>query len=337
VLAALTASQTINVPLLLLVSFLMGTAFSFAGPASMALVANAVDRDELPSAVSLQSAANNLTRVIGPALAAPLIATRHFEISFAIFLVLALASAWMVVRMRPTPYVPETGESGIMARLRIGLEHARERRPTLPALVTVAAMSLFGVSHIALIPIYAEKVLGDLDAFSWIVVVTGLGAMCGALATGYSRKSPSLHRSALRMLGYGAMLTLFAQATNPLWAMIAQFGVGYFYFAVMTSLQTLIQQRVDENRRGRVMSLFQVAWAGLIPFGGLAMGSLCAVFGVVATISAAGIICAIYALGVLALAGRLDPDASAGHTAALRDSTGPRRAAATPPPVAAGR
>ncbi|NRA09285.1 MAG: MFS transporter [Myxococcales bacterium] len=339
VLAALTATQTISVPLLLLVSFLMGTAFSFAGPASMALVANAVKRDELPSAVSLQSAANNLTRVVGPALAAPLIAAHHFEVSFAIFLVLALTSAWLVVRMRPTPYVPETGETGIMARLRNGLEHARERRPTLPALVTVASMSLFGVSHVALIPIYAEKVLGDLDTFSWIVVVTGLGAMCGALATGYSRKSPNLRRSALRMLGYGATLTLFAQATSPLWALIAQFGVGYFYFSVMTSLQTLIQQRVDENRRGRVMSLFQVAWAGLIPFGGLAMGSLCAVFGVVATISAAGITCALYAVGLVALAGRLDPDdrANARNSGALRDPTGPPRAAATLPPAAASR
>ena len=139
------------------------------------------------------------------------------------------------------------------------------------------------------------------------------------------------------MLAYGLTLVLFAQATTTPMALLTQFGVGYFYFSVMTSLQTLVQQRVDESRRGRVMSLFQVAWAGLIPFGGLAMGSLCAVFGVVATISGAGIICAIYALGVLALAGHLDPDASASHTAALRESTGPRRAAATPPPVAAGR
>ena len=51
----------------------------------------------------------------------------------------------------------------------------------------------------ALIPIYAEKVLGDLDTFSWIVVTTGVGAMCGALATGFSRKSPSLRRSAARI------------------------------------------------------------------------------------------------------------------------------------------
>ena len=87
------------------------------------------------------------------------------------------------------------------------------------------------------------------------------------------------------------------------------------------------------------MSLFQVAWAGLIPFGGLAMGSLCAVFGVVATISAAGITCALYAVGLVALAGRLDPDdrANARNSGALRDPTDPPRAAATLPPAAASR
>ena len=338
-LAALTAGEWMSVPLLLLVSFLMGTAFSFAGPASMALVANAVSLRELPSAVSLQSVANNLTRVTGPALAAPLIAAHHFEVSFAIFLVLSLVSAWLVARMRPTPYVPEADESGIMARLRNGLEHARERRPTLPALVTVATMSLFGVSHMALIPIYAEKVLGDLGTFSWIVVTTGLGAMCGALATGFSRKSPSLRRSAARMLAYGGALVLFAQSTTPLWALIAQFAVGYFYFAVMTSLQTLIQQRVDENKRGRVMSLFQVCWAGVIPFGGLGMGALCAELGVVTTLSAAGAACALYAVGVLALAGRLEPGEhpNASEPGEFRGATTPPRVAMPPPPAVAGQ
>jgi len=268
-----------------------------------------------------------------------LIAAHHFDISFAIFLVLALVSAWLVVRMRPTPYIPEPGESGIMSRLRSGFEHARERRPTLPALVTVASMSLFGVSHMALIPIYAEKVLGDLNTFSWIVVSTGLGAVCGALATGFSRRSPSLRRSAGNMLAYGLTLVLFAQATTTPMALLTQFGVGYFYFAVMTSLQTLIQQRVDESRRGRVMSLFQVCWAGLIPFGGLGMGALCALVGIVTTLSASGIACAAYALGVLVLSGRLEPRAGTQRfdASGLTAATSPPHATVPPPPIAASR
>ena len=88
--------------------------------------------------------------------------------------------------------------------------------------------------------------------------------------TGYARHDPTLRGSARLMALYGAALGVFAAARTPELALLAQFAVGYCYFAVMTGLQTLIQQLVDDSRRGRVMSLFQVAWAGLVPFGGLA-------------------------------------------------------------------
>jgi len=70
--------------------------------------------------------------------------------------------------------------------------------------------------------------------------------------------------------------------------------VGYCYFAVMTSLQTLIQQVVDESKRGRVMSLFQVCWAGLVPFGSLAMGYLAVPIGTSATLMLSALVCLAY-------------------------------------------
>ena len=82
VLAVLTASRRITPPLLLALALAFGTCFSFAGPASFALAANAVPDIDMPSAVSLQSAANNLTRVVGPVVAAPLVAESHFEFAF---------------------------------------------------------------------------------------------------------------------------------------------------------------------------------------------------------------------------------------------------------------
>ena len=89
------------------------------------------------------------------------------------------------------------------------------------------------------------------------------------------------------MLLYGVSLACFAATTNLWVALGSQVVVGYFYFAVMTSLQTLIQQIVAEGKRGRVMSLFQVAWAGLVPFGGFAMGASAGLVGVVPTLAGA--------------------------------------------------
>ncbi|MAE94038.1 MAG: hypothetical protein CL910_05205 [Deltaproteobacteria bacterium] len=287
--------------------FGLGLCFAFSGPANMALAANSVPDDDLSSAVSLQSTANNLTRVVGPALAAPLLATSRFEIAFAVFTVAAILAALLTARMKPRPYEPEAEEGGILARLAAGLAHARERRPALPALITVAWVSLFGVSHVALTPIFAKEVLGDADWFAWIVVTTGIGAMAGALTSGYRVGRPTLRAAAGQTFAFGMSLLAFAASTSPPVALLVQVFVGYFYFAVMTNLQRLIQEIVAEQQRGRVMSLFQVAWGGIVPFGGLAMGYAADSLGTSVTIAVGGALLGVYA-SVLALVGpRLDP------------------------------
>ena len=293
----LTLSETIDPYGMLAFGFLLGTCFAFSSPASAAVAANTVPRDDLSSAVSLQSAANNLTRVVGPALAAPLLATSRFEIAFGVFFTAALIAATLTSRMQIAPYTPDSDDGGIFARLRDGFSHARERRPALPAIGVVAALSVFGVSHAALLPVYAEDILGDRAYFAWIVVTTGTGATLGAIVTGYGRPA-TLRSAALQLVLYAACLGAFT-LTRDLWlALGAQVAVGYFYFSVMTSLQTLVQQIVAESRRGRVMSLFQVAWAGLVPFGGLWMGAVGELAGVLVAIGLGAAACGAVGLWV---------------------------------------
>jgi MFS family permease len=292
-LAWLTNADLMTPQLLLGLSLLMGTAFAFSGPSNFAIAANSVPEEDLPSAVSLQSAANNLTRVVGPAAAAPLVAGHYTAVSFAIFAVAAASAGLLISRIRLSSYERDTEDSGIIGRMRNGFEHARERKPALPALFTVAVLSLFGVSHMALVPVFADVALGDRDLFAWIVVATGSGALVGAIVTGYTNQS-SLRVAGIQVAVYGVALAVFATSTDFRVALAAQVVIGYFYFSVMTSLQTLVQQVVDDSKRGRVMSLFQVCWAGLVPFGGLGMGAAGDSFGVVATLLVAGSVCTLY-------------------------------------------
>src|SRR6185295_3827617 len=95
----------------------LGTSFAFAGPASFALAANAVPSGDMASAVSLQSAANNLTRVVGPVAAAPFVANHHFEWAFASFMIAALVAAVLIAMMQVAPYEAEPEAGGILARL----------------------------------------------------------------------------------------------------------------------------------------------------------------------------------------------------------------------------
>ena len=311
VLAALTANDAIDPAGLSALALLFGICFCFAGPASFALAANSVPAADMPSAVSLQSAANNLTRVVGPVVAAPIIAAGRFEIAFSAFLVASLVSAWLIGRMDVAPYEADDEDGGILARLASGVRHARERRPALPALATVATLSFFGVSQMVVMPVFAEEVLGDVAWFAWIVAATGAGAALGALSIGFRTSRPSMRSAGLLMLVYGVALAVFSQSRSLPLALAMQFVIGWTYFAVMTSLQTLIQEIVDEAKRGRVMSLFQVAWAGLVPWGGLAVGVIAGVLGVTTTLTIAAGICALYAAGVLVW----DRDGSAARAA----------------------
>jgi predicted MFS family arabinose efflux permease len=264
----------------------------------MAIAANSVPPADLASAVSLQSALNNLTRVVGPMLAGPLLATRRFEVAFALYALAAATAGLLVARIRIAPHAPDEEGLGILARIAAGFAHARERRPALLALGTVATLSLFGVSHVALLSFYAQDRLHDVAWFPFILVATGTGALVGALVSG-SREA-TLRGSALRIVVYGLLLGLFAVAERPWLALAAQVCVGYCYFSVMTELQTLIQQVVDEAQRGRVMSLFQVAWAGLLPFGSLGMGALAGAFGLTTTLLVGAAVCSLCGLFVAA-------------------------------------
>ncbi len=298
VLAWMTHAGVVTPNLVLASAFGMGISFAFSGPASLAIAANSVPSEDLASAVSLQSAANNLTRVVGPLLCAPLIATGRFEFSFAIYLSAALVAAALTFAMRIERYASDTDDGGIWSRMRGGFEHARERSPALPALSTVAILSLFGVSHTVLIPSYAQDVLGNQEFFAWLVAATGIGAVAGALQTGRSKTPPRLSDAAWALIAYGIFMVIFGLNSNLILALIAQTAVGFFYFSVMTKLQTLIQQIVAESMRGRVMSLFQVSWAGLVPFGSLAMGFAAGSFGAQTVLVVCGSVCLLYGAGM---------------------------------------
>ena len=303
-LAFATARQAVDAAGLLAIAILLGTCFAFSSPASFALAANAVPAADLPSAVSLSSAANNLTRVLGPLIAAPLVVSGAFAFGFAGYMGAVLLAALLTLRLRIAPHIPDSDESSMLGRLRRGLDHARERRPAIPALFTVATLSLFGVSHAALLPVYAQVALGDGDLFAWIVVAAGAGAMAGSLTTGYRRDAPTLHTAALHMLCYGVALGGFAVSRSLPLALLGQFAIGFFYFSVMTNLQTLLQQIVDESKRGRIMSLYQICWAGLVPFGGLGMGVAAGAIGVTATLIGGAAVCSAFGATMALRAGR---------------------------------
>ena len=255
-------------------SGLFGTAFAVTPPVIGACVADSVDRSDLQSAISLQAAAANITRVGGPVLAAALIAaSTSYGIAFATFSATCVFAAAMLGRTQLRPYQPDYANASVLGRLRDGLRHAKDRPPALHALRTAAVTSLFGVSQMALIPAFTSKELGgEQGQFAWVVASTGVGAIAGALLLGYSKRSVTLAGGASAQLGYGIALIAFALSNHLAMGVAAQAVAGFFYFWSMTQLQTLIQSLADDAKRARLMSLFNLAWGGIVWIGALLLG-----------------------------------------------------------------
>lgn len=256
-----------------LLALTLGSTFSFIGPSAGALTVNAVTPDDVPSAISTQAAVQNVTRVAGPILAAAIIASGRFEIGFTGFAVATTIAAVLMSRVRVPARDIVADDLGVFGRIKVGFLHARERRPALLGVATVAVASMFGVAHTALIPSFTSEVLGEPEGrFGLIVASTGIGAIVGALTVGYSKTEPSIVRGAAALAAYGVCLAGFA-LSDTLWLAIAfQVVLGFFYFGTMTTIQTLVQQVVADEMRGRVMSLFGIAWGGLVWVGTLILG-----------------------------------------------------------------
>jgi len=256
-----------------LLALALGGSFSFIGPSAGALVVNSVHPDDVASAISMQAAVQNMTRVAGPILAAGIIASGRFHLGFAGFALATSTAALLMTRVKVAPHEIVPDSLGVFGRMAVGFRHARERTPAVLAITTVAMASVFGVAHTALIPSFTSEVLGeDPGRFGVIVAATGIGAIVGALTVGYSKREPSMTRGAASLFLYGVCLTGFAMSDTLAVAVAWQVVLGFFYFGTMTTLQTLVQQVVADDMRGRVMSLFGIAWGGLVWVGTLILG-----------------------------------------------------------------
>ncbi len=303
-LALLTLTGRVSPPLLLPFAFGIGTLFSFNAPASQAIVANSVPRIDLPSAISLQSAGQNLARVVGPTVAAPIIAVWNEGAGFALYAVSCVAVALLLRRLHLSSYTPEVDDGHFWRRVRRGFEHARERPPALAALSVLAMSSLFAAAYLALLPIVGSQVFGrGPTGFTTLAAVTGIGSMLGALTTAFRDSVPTLRTTSMLVAGFGASVAIFGTLKSWPIALAMSVVVGLFYFSGMTTLSTLLQYLAHDSMRGRISSLMVIGWGGLVPVGGLWQGAFAGVHGVRLTLIIAGSVTAVYALGMAVLRG----------------------------------
>ncbi|MGH2402860.1 MAG: MFS transporter [bacterium] len=303
ILAALTLTGRISVWHVLSLSVISGIAAALDMPARQSLIVHLVDRNDLLNAIALNSAAFNGSRIIGPAIAGLIIDQLgnrggpgwSFALNSVSYLAVIAALATIPVDSRPA-----NGERRpVLGDLREGVTFAW-RHPALRALLGLLAVTgVFGFSFHVLMPVFARDVLHvPARGYGILLTASGIGATIGVLTLATVRPA----RLGTVILGastvFVVMLAAFAaSATYPL-SLVLMLALSGSMTAYLSATNTMIQTIVPDVLRGRVMSLYMLAFFGTAPLGGLLMGVLASALG---PQTAVLIGAAISALGVLAM------------------------------------
>ena len=286
-LAAVTLSGSPNKAAMVATVFCIGVGNALYAPIFSAVVPVLVPRRDMPGAISLNSVQMNASRVIGPAIGTTIYAA--FGPSW-VFVVNAVSFAFVIASLsRVTlPRPPASGSQGLH-RLLEGVRVARDDRVVKQCLVTIFVFSFLCLPFITQMPKIAGDHLGiDTKSTGYGVLYAcfGLGAVIGALSIGtvFARSSKA-RVTRIGLLAFAVMLTVFGSLRAAAPAYAAILVLGCVYFAVITSLSTVLQQGLEDRVRGKVMALWIMGFGGTVPFGGLAGGWAMEQVGIVPVLS----------------------------------------------------
>jgi MFS family permease len=280
---------------ILVLAALLGIVMGLDIPARQALFADLVDgdREDLANAIALNSSLFNATRLVGPSLGGFLIATIGEGPVFAINAASYLAVLGALSAMRLNPYTQPDGGGHMLDRLREGFQYAARFRPARVLLLLLAALSLVGMPYVVLLPVFADTILGGGPrTLGLLMSAAGLGAFSGALWLATRRTVRGLSAViavAAAVFGVGLIGFSFSRSLLLSIPLLVAAGTGMMILAA--SINTVLQTIVPAHLRGRVMSLYAMAFMGLGTIGSLAAGWLATVLGATPTVAMGGLGC----------------------------------------------
>jgi len=281
-LAALTLSGHITIPLLLVLSVMQGCVNAFDMPGRQSFMVKMVDdKRDLQNAIAINSSMVNVARLIRPSLAGMLIAVSSEGWCFLIDGISYIAVIISLLMMRVHAPVMERKTTSMLFELKAGWTYVSEFLPIRTILMLFALVSLMGMPFVVLMPIFAKKVLhGGPHTLGFLMAAMGLGALVSALSLAARRNVRGLVRIipiaggvfGLGLVGFGLSHWFWLSM-----AMVLIAGMGMMQG--MAASNTVIQTIVTEDKRGRVMSYYTMAFMGMAPFGSLLAGTMAHKFG----------------------------------------------------------
>ncbi len=308
ILATLIFSGNVQVWHIFLLSFLTGSAQSFSGPAYISLLPLLVKREDMPNAVAMNSMQFNLARVIGPVLAGIALAAWGAAVCFAVNGLSFFAVIVALLLIRSPPVRPTSEQGGMLDEMKAGFRFVSSR-PTLVKLTFLAFAGTFlGMPIVTFLPVVAKSIFGlGAKGYAWMMTTYGLGSVTGALLVAATAHATNKGRLALKLqLAFAALLVAFAFSRSLPLSLVIAFCAGMCIVGVISLYSSLVQLTTSDDMRGRVMSIFMLAFRGGMPLGNLIAGYVAHRWSISAALAVNGAILAMVALVFIIRGANLD-------------------------------
>ena len=288
-LSILFATHVVKVWMILTLSFVVGLGQSFGGPAYSALLPTLVEKEDLSNAIAMNSIQFNLARVLGPSLGGLFYtlfgATWCFGLNGVSYLAV-IVSLFMI----HTKFVPVKTQDSVLESMKEGVRFIRQREGMTALVILAFCTTLFGFSLNGFLPVIVRTVFhGGPETYTLLLVCSGAGSITGALTVAASERMKGKSRlTLLTLMGLGLVIAGFAFSRFLPLSCVLMFVAGMAIMASASFMLSLAQLMATNAMRGRVMSVYNLAFRGGIPLGALALGRLIPAFGVTKSLAGTG-------------------------------------------------
>ncbi len=289
-LSVLFAEHVVKVWMILTLSFVVGIGQSFGGPAYSALLPTLVEKEDLSNAIAMNSIQFNLARIVGPSLGGLaytlLGATWCFALNGVSYL--AVIASLFLIR---TKFIPVKTQESVLTSMKQGIQFIRQREGMSALVILAFCTTLFGFSLNGFLPVFVKTIFHrGPETYTLLLVCSGAGSITGALTVAASERMKGKSRLTLLILVALGLLTAgFATSRWLPLSCVLMFLAGVAIMASASFMLSLAQLMATNAMRGRVMSVYNLAFRAGIPLGALALGRLIPSFGVTRSLAGAGL------------------------------------------------
>lgn len=298
-LAFLTLTGTIDILSIILLSLSLGLINAFDMPARQAFVIETVEKKEdLPNAIALNSSLVNVARFIGPAVAGLLVAAVGEGFCFLINGISYVAVIIALLAMKVNKITKKVSINNIPKEIKEGFKYSFGFAPIRSILLLLGLVSLVGMPYTVLMPIFAKDILhGGAHTLGFLMAAAGIGALVGGIYLASRKSVLGLVKILTFATGiFGLGLIIFAFSKNLYFSLSMMLVSGFGMLLQIAASNTLLQTITEDDKRGRVMSFFTMAFMGMSPFGNLIAGAMADKIGAPNTVLISGVICIIGAI-----------------------------------------